>query len=36
MFSFFITVAEGAEGPSSGFEIVLHSLTKIITNKLIS
>ena len=22
MFSFFVTVAEGAEGPSSGFEVI--------------
>ena len=26
MFSFFVTVAEGAEGPSSGFEVIAENL----------
>ena len=29
MFSFFITVAEGAEGPSSGFEVIGRQLAEL-------
>ena len=29
MFSFFVTVAEGAEGPSSGFEVVGRELAEL-------
>ena len=29
MFSFFVTVAEGAEGPSSGFEIIGRELAEL-------
>ena len=28
MFSFFVTVAEGAEGPSSGFEVIGRELAE--------
>ena len=29
MFSFFVTVAEGAEGPSSGFEVIGRELAEL-------
>ena len=29
MFSFFVTVAEGAEGPSSGFEVIDRELAEL-------
>ena len=29
MFSFFVTVAEGAEGPSSGFEVIRRELAEL-------
>ena len=29
MFSFFVTVAEGAEGPSSGFELIGRKLAEL-------
>ena len=29
MFSFFVTVAEGAEGPSSGFEVIGRELVEL-------
>ena len=29
MFCFFVTVAEGAEGPSSGFEVIGRELAKL-------
>ena len=29
MFSFFVTIAEGAEGPSSGFEVIGRELAEL-------
>ena len=33
MFSFFVTVAEGAEGPSSGFEVIGRELAELDSHK---
>ena len=34
MFSFFVTVAEGAEGPSSGFEVIGRELAELDEGRL--
>ena len=36
MFSFFVTVAEGAEGPSSGFEVIGRELAELDEGRSLS